>query len=421
MSLIDDFINQYKKEYDFYSELARISCQMLEAELEKRGIKCIVSFRAKNPSRLYEKIEQRKDKKKYKSIADIYSDIIDLAGVRVALYFPSEREIVDEVVKEIFEVKQKKQFPVQSHKPKYEKRFSGYWATHYRSTIKDNDKNNERYKDTIFEIQVASVLMHAWAEVEHDLVYKPLSGDLSDEELSIIDEINGLVIAGEIALERLQKSMARRVEESNEINDKYQLTNLILNNLNKNYINKLKLGDTKLLTNYLKNIHKYDPQTFSKYLINVNQSVDETISEQVLNMLLRDYFKDSVKEKSLSNYFQALNSVNDTSGFEAFVKTWIVLEKAVTIINKENNRHHRKYFVPNFELLANMDGISKKDINQLHHFRKIRNQLLHGIETPADEYLNEAFETLKEICLKIINLLENEDQRNKLIEELNSI
>ena len=44
--------------------------------------------------------------------------------------------------------------------------------------------------------------MHAWSEVEHDLIYKPLQGTLSKEELAILDELNGLVLAGEIALER---------------------------------------------------------------------------------------------------------------------------------------------------------------------------------------------------------------------------
>ncbi len=41
--------------------------------------------------------------------------------------------------------------------------------------------------------------MHAWSEVEHDLTYKPMQGTLSEEELSILDELNGLVLAGEIA------------------------------------------------------------------------------------------------------------------------------------------------------------------------------------------------------------------------------
>lgn len=62
------------------------------------------------------------------------------------------------------------------------------------------EKSKLKYAPVRLEIQVASVLMHAWSEVEHDLVYKPLQGTLSDEELSILDELNGLVLSGEIAL-----------------------------------------------------------------------------------------------------------------------------------------------------------------------------------------------------------------------------
>ena len=58
------------------------------------------------------------------------------------------------------------------------------------------DRSQKKYTTARIEIQVASVLMHAWSEVEHDLVYKPLQGTLSDEELAILDELNGLVLAG---------------------------------------------------------------------------------------------------------------------------------------------------------------------------------------------------------------------------------
>jgi hypothetical protein len=53
--------------------------------------------------------------------------------------------------------------------------------------------------------------MHAWAEVNHDLVYKPARGELSDEEYSALDQLNGLVLVGEIGLERLQKAGEARV------------------------------------------------------------------------------------------------------------------------------------------------------------------------------------------------------------------
>ena len=62
--------------------------------------------------------------------------------------------------------------------------------------------------------KVASVLMHAWSEVEHDLVYKPMQGTLSEEELAILDELNGLVLTGEIALERLQAAGNERIQNS---------------------------------------------------------------------------------------------------------------------------------------------------------------------------------------------------------------
>ena len=200
MSVINEFLHLYNTQYDFYYKLSHIASTKLETEIANRGIKASVSYRAKSPDSLKEKLRKRTDKK-YRKVQDIFNDIIDLAGVRVALYFPSDRDLVDEIVNDLFEVKKKKKFPESSHDPEPSKRFSGYWATHYRVVLNNADKENSRYLNTIFEIQVASLLMHAWAEVEHDLVYKPFSGELSEEELAVLDQINGLVLSGEIALE----------------------------------------------------------------------------------------------------------------------------------------------------------------------------------------------------------------------------
>jgi ppGpp synthetase/RelA/SpoT-type nucleotidyltranferase len=105
-----------------------------------------------------------------------------------------------------------KEFPNTSS-PYYKKRFSGYWATHFRVRLREGSLNEaqRRYADAAVEIQLASVLTLAWAEVEHDLVYKPMQGLLSNDEYAILDELNGLVMAGEIALERLQRAVEARV------------------------------------------------------------------------------------------------------------------------------------------------------------------------------------------------------------------
>jgi ppGpp synthetase/RelA/SpoT-type nucleotidyltranferase len=92
--IIEDFISRYSKEYDYYQEVARLCAQQCENALERAGIRNIVTFRAKRPDRLRVKMVDRNKDKKYKAVEEIYSDIIDLAGVRIALYFPGDREEV---------------------------------------------------------------------------------------------------------------------------------------------------------------------------------------------------------------------------------------------------------------------------------------------------------------------------------------
>lgn len=419
MKIIDDFIKQYNKEFDYYQKLSQIVAGKIEDQLFKRGIKAIVTFRAKRPDRLKDKLLKRNEKKKYKTIDEIFQDIVDLAGIRVSLYFPSEREIIDEIITELFHIEKKKVFPNEAHTPKYSKRFSGYWATHYRVKLKE-ESLTKRYTDTFAEIQVASVLMHAWSEVEHDLVYKPFSGNLSKEELAILDEINGLVLSGEIALERLQSAMAERTKQSNDITDKYELTNFLLNTIDKNYLNKIKLGDTYLLNNYLNTIKKLDTKDFNNYINKINLDSDESVTDQLLNMLLVEFY--DIEKPNLKNYFKNLHiSDRKASGFESFVKCWVVLEKAVREFYSAGEIRTNKYLIPDFKILQNKKILTTEEANQLRQLRQVRNYLLHGIETPSENYLKNSFQILKGITEKVVDKVPSVEVKNKLKKEIDKI
>lgn len=419
MKIIDDFIKQYNKEFDYYQKLSQIIASKIEDQLFKRGIKAIVTHRAKRPDRLKDKLVKRNEEKKYKTVEDIYSDIVDLAGIRVSLYFPSEREIIDEVINELFKVVKTKKFPNEAHTPKYEKRFSGYWATHYRVKLKE-ESLTKRYLETVAEIQVASVLMHAWSEVEHDLVYKPFSGNLSKEELAILDEINGLVLSGEIALERLQSAMSERTKKQKEIKDKYELTNYLLSNLDKDYLNKIKLGDTYLLNNYLNTIKKLDVNEFNNYINKINVDLPESVTDQLLNMLLVEFYdKDKI---NLKNYFKNLHvSERKASGFESFVKCWVILEKAVRDILKDDNLSPNKYLIPDFKILKERQILTLKEADELRKLRQIRNYLLHGIETPAEEYLKDSYQRLRAITSKVVDKVPTKSTKERLKKELDGL
>lgn len=222
MDVIEEFLRQYEREYDFYFGVARLTARRCEIALSDSGVRHLVTFRAKRVDRLRDKLVKRNQEKSYPDVEAIRNDIVDLAGVRIALFFPGDQEKTEAFVEEAFELEPggRRRFPLppQEGEPiesDYTNRFPGYCATHYRvrNRVEDLAQDDRRYADARVEIQTASVLMLAWQEVHHDLGYKPLSGSLSNDEMAILDQVNGLVIAGEIAFERLQQAVERRLSQ----------------------------------------------------------------------------------------------------------------------------------------------------------------------------------------------------------------
>jgi len=68
-----------------------------------------------------------------------------------------------------------------------------------------------------------------WAEVNHDLVYKTLTGGAaSDEELRILDAANCMVQSGEVLLQQLQLAVETRVTSQKEpFQDQYELSSFL--------------------------------------------------------------------------------------------------------------------------------------------------------------------------------------------------
>ena len=112
MSVIEDFLGNYNRELDFFGEVARTVHLKIEAALISHGLRAIVTSRAKRPDRLRQKLEKRNRTRSYKDSKEIYKDIIDLSGVRVALYFPADRVRVGALIDELFaRVRKPKIFP----------------------------------------------------------------------------------------------------------------------------------------------------------------------------------------------------------------------------------------------------------------------------------------------------------------------
>lgn len=442
LSLTEKFLKSYSREYDFYLKLAQLCASQCENVLEGSGIRAIVTHRAKRPDRLKEKLEKRNKEKQYKTVDSIYKDIVDLAGVRIAIYFPGDREEIDNFITKNFFVHSKKEFPGEAI-PSYAKRFSGYWAYHYRVSLKPEllVDSNKRYTDAIVEIQVASVLMHAWAEVEHDLVYKPLSGELSEEEYQILDELNGLVLAGEIALERLQNAAKNRITETGKkFNNHYELSSYLYDSI-RNHIKMENyepiMGRADVLYKFLQYVELDDPEKLSNFTSGLDPDTERRpIVDQLVDRILlgnEEYYKFYNKAKNEIGYRNPYSTKNEKISFLSdtkaalgfFLSRWIIFESTLREISNiksisTSTAFERRNPVFNFRHLESMGIFDQTTLYEIDSIRRLRNQVVHGIELPTDDVLLNAGTTL-EIVLKHIIANVSDDYKDVINKAINQM
>ena len=413
MAVIEQFIEAYTKKLDFYREAARFCSQICETNMEQMGIRTIVTSRAKKPERLRNKLEKREIGKKYNTFEDIMVDIADLSGVRIALYFPGDLSKVQQFIESNFTVKERRIFPepvqpLWEKEQDYKKRFSGYWATHYRVYLKEKDLSEDtfKYSETLIEIQIASALMHAWAEVEHDLVYKPYSGELSFEEYQILDELNGLVLAGEIALERLQKAVKNRVSQvGKNFNNHYELAMFLYNKLGhttESSQRDIVLGRVDLLFQCIKTSEYNNPESMKDLLLVIDHDIKtHPVVEQIIDKFrsidsdIYEKYHEEKQSEELKYQFDTLRMNRENGNRQGEANT--LANIGYIYSSKENYDEAIQYFAKAVGINHEIGGI-QGEANQLLNLGSTYR--FKGDLDLALEYCNQAAELHKKISYK---------------------
>lgn len=438
MGVIEDFVGEYERQFDFWDASARTARGLLEAELDSSGLRAIVTSRAKSVDRLREKLHRRDLDAPYASVAAIREDIADLAGVRVALYFPGQMDEAERIIRAALDVQHEKVFPsarepvelkataprpvtddgvVQSSIPvvAHSQRFSGYGARHFRVHIPVSRLNveQERYASALIEVQVASVLMHAWSEVEHDLVYKPLEGALSPSEYALLDQLNGLVLAGEIALEQLQKAGDQRVAAAQTpFRDHYELAEFLRIRLATLGIDltEATLGQVDVLFNFLADQSSATASAIEPYLDLLEQDFERRpVADQLADLML------SGDESRYNAYSRAMSASRHPSGLRRssvaalkgdspetlalgeFVASWVLFETLLKDLDRSDGARLPPLPVL-FRQLVDRELISREQYKELDMVRELRNRVFHGRagDVPP-EHLREAAAWLRNL------------------------
>jgi ppGpp synthetase/RelA/SpoT-type nucleotidyltranferase len=166
-------IEQYQKVHPLFEEFAYVLKNVLAEAFNANSIKIhSIEARAKAIDSFGKKVTgQSLEQPNQPKYPHPLSDITDLAGVRVITFFPITLDLVDKIIRSEFDVIEMSDKALLLIK---EEKF-GYSSIHYLVRLEKNRTallEYNRFENLIGEIQVRTILQHAWAEIEHDIQYR---------------------------------------------------------------------------------------------------------------------------------------------------------------------------------------------------------------------------------------------------------
>ncbi|MCF0223577.1 MAG: RelA/SpoT domain-containing protein [Fibrobacter sp.] len=164
--IVDSILSEYDGQREAFLELQRQVSDQISDALKKDGIRVLsLSARVKDRASLHGKILRKPGK--YFSL----SEITDILGVRVIVFFADDIDRTGRVIEQTFNVDRENS--VDKRKSIAATEF-GYLSLHYICSIKP--EINRELSPFKFEIQIRTGLQHIWAEIEHDIGYKSKFG-----------------------------------------------------------------------------------------------------------------------------------------------------------------------------------------------------------------------------------------------------
>ncbi|WP_176140707.1 GTP pyrophosphokinase [Halobacillus salinus] len=234
--MVNEIVTEYtKKKEIFQGQLPKIKALLLKIAEQANVELHDIYGRIKEEESLIKKV---RDKNKYKEL----SDITDVIGLRIITFFNDDVDKLAEEIENQFVIDTDNSVDKRKNDPD---RF-GYQSLHYIVAFDDDRTSLPEYSDlkhVFFEIQIRSILQHAWAEIEHDLGYKSkievpseirrdfsrISGllELADKEFIRIknyienyeDEVKGEMEKRELNIEINKNSLATYITKSSLVRE----------------------------------------------------------------------------------------------------------------------------------------------------------------------------------------------------------
>lgn len=162
-----EILAEYDSQKQVYESFGQCIERLVNGFIEEAGFSVhAVTSRVKDRDSLSRKLDRPASQ-----YLDL-SEITDIVGVRITTYFEDDVVRVAEVIQDEFAIDYENS--VDKRELLDPDRF-GYLSLHYIASLsfeREHLAEYRRFGGLKIEIQIRSILQHAWAEIEHDLGYK---------------------------------------------------------------------------------------------------------------------------------------------------------------------------------------------------------------------------------------------------------
>lgn len=165
----DSIVAEYRAKFRTYEDFTERCKSLVEQLLHNAGLDAhvlSVTSRTKEIDRVKAKCQRPE------STYSALTDITDLAGLRITTFFADEVDKIGSLIEDEFGIDAANS--VDKRKALAPDRF-GYLSRHFVCSLSEEREDLPEYspfKGLVLEVQVRTILQHAWAEIEHDLGYK---------------------------------------------------------------------------------------------------------------------------------------------------------------------------------------------------------------------------------------------------------
>ncbi|MFP4331048.1 MAG: tetratricopeptide repeat protein [Spirochaetaceae bacterium] len=155
----------YENRYPLYEKALFELHRRLREELKRRALHPTIKYRVKSFHSYYEKL-LRRVRRQPASAQRV--ELNDLLGLRVVCPFVEDLTAVERAIGEAFEVVE-----VERKGSEFSAQEFGYESTHCLVRVPADIRDSFHLQESLlWEVQLRTILQDAWAEVEHELIYK---------------------------------------------------------------------------------------------------------------------------------------------------------------------------------------------------------------------------------------------------------